>query len=244
IRTVLNFSGISNIPQGAVINKAELKLHGWSNPTLTITVGNSYYPGSPYASSGSNEMLIKRITQSFHYPTVTWNTQPSTDTPVVITRPSQKQYEDDLQVDVRKLVQDMVTQQEFYGFMIMMQDETLYRSFGFHSCFAENPAKRPQLEITYTTVSVGLNNVLNENYLEVYPQPAADVVNVDYIANTSDDVQYSLCDMRGVTVVQGNSRADAGSNRLQLQLAHLPSGVYVFTMSDGRSQLRKRIVKQ
>lgn len=244
VRTVLNFNGINSIPQNAVITKAELKLHGWSSPTMTITVGNSYYPGSPYFSSGSNEMLIKRITQSFHYPTVTWNTQPTTDTPVVMTRPSQKQYEDDLQVDVRKLVQDMVTKQEFYGFMMMMQNETLYRSFGFHSCFAENPAKRPQLEITYTTVSVGLNNVLNENYLEIYPQPAADFVNVEYIANTAADVQYFLYDMRGVKVAQGNARADAGSNRLQLQLANLPSGVYVFTMTDGRSQLRKRIVKQ
>lgn len=243
-RILLNFNGINSVPQNAVITKAELKLYGWSNPTMAITVGNSYYPGSGYNTSGSNEMLIKRITQSFHYPTVTWNTQPTTDTPVVISRHSLKQYEDDLEVDVKKLVQDMVTKQEFYGFMMMLQDETLYRAFGFHSCFAENPAKRPQLEITYTTVSVGLNNVLNESYLEIYPQPAADVVNVEYIANTSADVQYSLYDMRGVKVAQGNARADAGSNRLQLQLANLPSGVYVFTMTDGRSQLRKRIVKQ
>lgn len=243
-RTVLNFSGISSIPQNAVITKAELKLHGWSNPTMTITVGNSYYPGSPYFSSGSNEMLIKRITQSFHYPTVTWNTQPTTDTPVVMTRPSQAQYGDDLTVDVARLVQDMVTKQEFYGFMMMMQNETLYRSFGFHSCFAENPAKRPQLEITYTTVSVGLNNVLNENYLEIYPQPASDMAYVEYVANSSADVQYGLYDMRGTRVMLGEAQAIVGRNSLQLQLANLPSGVYVFTMTDGRSQLRKRIVKQ
>ncbi len=244
VRSLFNFNGINNIPQNAVIAKAELKLFGWQNPAISSSVGNSYYPGSPYFSSGSNEMLIKRVTQSFHYPTVTWNTQPATDTPAVITRPSQAQYGDDLVVDVARLVQDMVTKQEFYGFMMMMQNETLYRSFGFHSCFAENPAKRPQLEITYTTVSVGLNNVLNESYLEIYPQPAADVVNVEYIANTSADVQYSLYDMRGVKVAQGETQSVIGSNRLQLQLSNLPSGVYVFTMTDGHAQLRKRIVKQ
>lgn len=244
VRSLLHFNGINNIPQNAVITKAELKLFGWQNPAISSTVGNSYYQGSPYASSGSNEMLIKRITQPVHYPTVTWNTQPATDTPTVITRPSQAQYGDDLLLDVARLVQDMVSKQEFYGFMMMLQDETLYRSFGFHSCFAENPAKRPQLYITYTTVSVGLNNVLNESYLEIYPQPAADVVNVEYIANTAADVQYSLYDMRGVKVIQGETQSAVGSNSLKLQLANLSSGVYVFNMTDGQSQIRKRIVKQ
>jgi hypothetical protein len=244
VRSLLHFNGINNIPQNAIITKAEMKLFGWQNPAISSTVGNSYYPGSPYISSGSNEMLIKRITQPVHYPTVTWNTQPATDTPAVVTRPSQAQYGDDLVLDVARLVQDMVARQEFYGFMMMLQDETLYRAFGFHSCFAENPAKRPQLYITYTTVSVGVNNVLNENYLEIYPQPAGDMAYVEYVANTSADVQYSLYDMRGVRVAQGEAQATTGRNSLQLQLANLPSGVYVFTMTDGRSQLRKRIVKQ
>ncbi len=244
VRSLLHFNGINNIPQNAIITKAEMKLFGWQNPAISSTVGNSYYPGSPYISSGSNEMLIKRITQPVHYPTVTWNTQPATDTPAVVTRPSQAQYGDDLVLDVARLVQDMVARQEFYGFMMMLQDETLYRAFGFHSCFAENPAKRPQLYITYTTVSVGVNNVLNENYMEIYPQPANDMVYVEYVANTSADVQYSLYDMRGVRVAQGEAQATTGRNSLQLQLANLPSGVYVFTMTDGRSQLRKRIVKQ
>lgn len=244
VRTVINFNGINNIPQNAVVTKAELKLYGWSSPTQTITVGNSYYPGSPYNNSGSNEMLIKRITQSFHYPTVTWNNQPPTDTPVVITRPSVKQYEDDLQVDVKRLVQDMVTRQEFYGFMMMMQDETLYRSFGFHSCFAENPSKRPQLFVTYTTNSVSVNNTINENYLEIYPQPAADVVNVEFAAHNAAEVQYQLFDMRGSLVAQNRVQAVQGANLIQLQLSGLSSGVYVFTMTDGHSQLRKRIVKQ
>lgn len=244
VRSLLHFNGINNIPQNAVITKAEMKLFGWQNPAISNTVGNSYYPGSPYNSYGSNEMLIKRISQPVHYPTVTWNTQPATDTRVVVTRPSQSQYDDDLVIDVAGLVQDMVSKQEFYGFMMMLQDETLYRCFGFHSCFAENPAKRPQLHITYATGSVGLNDIINENYLEVYPQPAGDAANVQYVANVSAGIQYGLYDMRGVRVMQGEVQATAGSNNFRLQLANLPSGVYVFTMTDGNTTVRKRFLKQ
>lgn len=245
VRSMLHFNGINNIPQNAIITKAEMKLFGWQKPAVSSSVGNSYYPGSPYTSSGSNEMLIKRISQPIHYPTVTWNTQPATDTPVVVTRPSQSQYGDDLVIDVARLVQDMVSKQEFYGFMMMLQDENLYRAFGFHSCFAENPAQRPQLHVTYTTnPTTGLNNVINENYLEIYPQPAGDAANVQYVANAPANIPYGLYDMRGVRVLQGEVQATAGSNNFQLQLANLPSGVYVFTMTDGNTTVRKRLVKQ
>lgn len=245
VRSLLHFNGINNIPQNAIITKAELKLFGWQKPAISSTVGNSYYPGSPYASSGANEMLVKRISQPVHYPTVTWNTQPATDTPAVITRPSQAQFGDDLVLDVARLVQDMVTKQEFYGFMMMLQNEALYRAFGFHSCFAENPAQRPQLYITYTTnPTTGVNGIINENYLEIYPQPAGNIANVEYVANASANVQYGLYDMRGVRVMQGEAQAVVGSNHFQLQLSNLPSGVYIFNMTDGNTMVRKRLVKQ
>lgn len=243
-RAMLNFNGINTIPQNAVITKAELMLRGWTNPAVASTVGNSYYPGSGYNSSGTNEIVIKRIKQSFSYPTVTWNTQPATDTPEVVTRPSQKQYGDDLQVDVKKLVQDMVTKQEFYGFMMMLQVETLYRSFGFHSCFAEDSANRPQLLITYTTNSVTVNNTINHNHLDIYPQPVTDAVNIEFTANNDVEVHYQLYDMRGAGVRRGSVDAVNGRNQIQLQLSGLPSGVYVFTMTDGYTQIRERIIKQ
>ncbi len=260
-RTMVNFNGMNTIPQNAVINKAELRMYGWSNPTMAITVGNSFYPGSPYNSWGSNEMLVKRITQPWKTGTVTWNTQPATGNLFVVTRPSAKQYEDDIIIDVTTLVQDMVNNNQFYGFMFMMQKEQLYRSFGFYSCLSEKANKRPQLEVAYTTVKspigatdpnnptvyttppTSITDVIVANSVKLYPQPAHDKMTVQYIALQNDNVSYCVYDMKGSKMLEGQVYAEAGVNNIRVNVNDLPQGVYMLSLSSANNSVKTRFAK-
>ncbi len=151
IRSFFKFSGLSTIPQNATIISAKLSLYGVSSSN-TISVGNSYFPGSGYNASGTNECWIKRVTSNWSETTMTWNTQPTvTETNRVAIAASTSQWNHSvIDIDVTELVKSMVnTANANYGFCFMLQNETYYRSMTFGSANNTSASKRPKLVIEY-----------------------------------------------------------------------------------------------
>ena len=70
IRRLFRFNQIELIPSCASIHSASLQLY---NPAPNRT----YYPGSSLNSYGSNDVLIRRVTQPWNVASVIWNTHPS-----------------------------------------------------------------------------------------------------------------------------------------------------------------------
>lgn len=149
-RAFIKFTAVSNIPQTATILSAKLSLYGVSSST-SLPTGNSYYPGSPYNSSGTNECWIKQVSGSWSESLITWNNQPAvTETNKVAIPASTSQYGyDALDIDVTNMVKDMVNNATNNGFCIMLQNEVYYRSVTFASSDNTDAAKRPKLVITY-----------------------------------------------------------------------------------------------
>ena len=149
MRSFFKFPGLSAIPQNATIISAKLSLYGVSSSN-PISVGNSYYPGSGYNTYGTNECWIKRVTSNWSETTMTWNTQPAvTETNRVALSASTSQWNYNvIDIDVTEMVKSMISGTN-YGFCLMLQNETYYRSMTFGSPNNTNAAKRPKLVIEY-----------------------------------------------------------------------------------------------
>jgi hypothetical protein len=132
---------LSGIPVNATIISAKLSLYSIPDPTNGDLVN---------ANSGTNNaMYIRRIITSWDGNTVTWQTQPATTTADQISIPHTNQaFLDLIDLDVKSLVDAMRTNGN-YGFMMSLQNETIYNIRQFCSSFHSNAAKHPKLIIVY-----------------------------------------------------------------------------------------------
>ncbi|MBC9913507.1 DNRLRE domain-containing protein [Chitinophaga varians] len=148
-RQFFRFNGLSTIPAGTTIVSATLTFTGVTS-SAAAPQGNSYYPGSPYNSSGTNPAWIKRVTGSWTASTITWNNQPATTTTNQVAIPaSTSQWNYSVTLNVTSLVQDLINSGQNNGFSMQLQTEAYYRSLIFTGPRNTNVAGRPKLVITY-----------------------------------------------------------------------------------------------
>lgn len=156
----------SVIPAGSKIISAKLSL---------------FYEGIYEHSSlsGSNELVIQRVTSPWEENSVTWNTQPSTTTKNQLTVPqTTSSYQDLLNFDVTALVKDSTDNlyPNNYGFLIKLAQEEYYRRARYSSSDNAIKTKHPKLEITYeepvvcheTVYDTVLVNVYDTIHINVY----------------------------------------------------------------------------
>ncbi|MBV4358085.1 DNRLRE domain-containing protein [Pinibacter aurantiacus] len=151
-RGYIKFVDIDSIPAEATIKSAKLSLYGVdASISPEITAGNSYYPGSGYASYGDNKTWLKRVAANWDQATINWNNKPVTVEENKVELPySATQWNFDVtDIDVTAMVQDMVTKKQNYGFCFQLQVEQIYRFLVFGTSEVANAAKRPKLVVTY-----------------------------------------------------------------------------------------------
>ncbi|SKA03608.1 hypothetical protein SAMN04488128_102396 [Chitinophaga eiseniae] len=137
-RQFFRFNGLNTIPAGTTIVSATLTLTGVTS-SAAAPQGNSYYPGSPYNSYGTNPAWIKRVTGPWKASTITWNNQPTTTTTNAVAVPaSTSQWNYSVTLNVTALVQDIINSGQNNGFSMQLQTEAYYRSLIFtgpcHQC--------------------------------------------------------------------------------------------------------------
>jgi len=150
-RTFIKFTGLSAIPQNAVITSAKLYLYGIPVNSTTFHPGNSHYPGSPYGSNPENTGWVKRVTANWDESTITWNNKPATtNTDQVVIPGTAAQWNYNLpELDVTELVKTMVSTNTNYGFNLLLQNEEIYRSVLLASSDNADPGRRPKLVVVY-----------------------------------------------------------------------------------------------
>ncbi|NJO89721.1 MAG: DNRLRE domain-containing protein [Chloroflexia bacterium] len=138
-RSLVQFD-LSSIKKGAKIQQAKLYLYG----------AQKLPSGGHSSLSGSNEVLIQRITSPWDENSINWSTQPTTSDQNQIITPASKSDYQDYVIDVTNLVQDMVSMpKNSHGFMFRQLTEQYYRRMNFASSDYHDPGKWPKLVISY-----------------------------------------------------------------------------------------------
>ncbi len=79
--------------------------------------------------------------------------------------------------------------------------------------------------------------------MAIYPNPTSDVLNVEFTGSGNKAIA-SVLDLSGRTVIAGQGFLQSGSvNSTQVDLRHLPAGLYLLRVQDGEQELMQRVTK-
>jgi Zn-dependent metalloprotease len=92
----------------------------------------------------------------------------------------------------------------------------------------------------YVDACLGITAPVTQGSISVYPNPAQTELNLDLQLLQSQTVTINLVNVLGQTVMASSSELPAGMNRLRLNTANLPRGVYFLeVMTSGGRQIQK-----
>lgn len=96
-------------------------------------------------------------------------------------------------------------------------------------------------------VEARLSEQDNEDYpsiaaVKLSPNPAKDVLNIDYQIDQDGAVQISLNDLAGRAVFQNKYQVSAGAQRVSVDLSALPAGLYMVTLSGGNQLFNEKVL--
>jgi hypothetical protein len=133
------------------------------------------------------------------------------------------------------------TYQWFYNGMLLQGAITYYLISPPNGVYAVQVTNSYGCVVTsdMITVNVGVEEIALENQLNVYPNPVADVLNVQW-KNTNESATLSIRDLSGRLVL---SERVANGNAV-LELSKLSSGNYILELQTEEGSLRKQVVKQ
>ncbi|MEZ4985788.1 MAG: T9SS type A sorting domain-containing protein [Saprospiraceae bacterium] len=79
--------------------------------------------------------------------------------------------------------------------------------------------------------------------IQAYPNPTKDVAKVTWTTTVAGDFQWQLMDMNGRVVGQQRGAAIQGEQSLDVDMSHLPNGIYLFRLQSGKEQQTLRLSK-
>ena len=229
-RGLVQFDLAGVIPTGASITLSELSLYSH----------NSSSNGTHSTSSGSNQTEIKRITSPWNENTVTWGNQPTTtNVNQVILPASTSSIQHYLNINVKNLVQDMVNNPTTsHGFLLKLTTESYYRKMVFASSDNADTNLYPKLKVCYTTNSTKLIELKNSFKFNIYPNPTSDLLFVEFLNNTEEDVYMELFNSIGEIVY---SRKNINAN-LSIDVSQFTKGIYFMKVYSNSLVSAKKVV--
>jgi hypothetical protein len=96
--------------------------------------------------------------------------------------------------------------------------------------------------LKYTDIS-GIEEKMQNQVFELYPNPCKDQLSLRY---SSFDIRYSvfkICDLTG-KVVHSAELTGNGENRFDLDVSHLPPGMYLVQLQYGNKTATRKLIIQ
>lgn len=89
------------------------------------------------------------------------------------------------------------------------------------------------------------NGPSNGAEFRIFPNPAKDLVNIQYRAASAGAVEIELLDLMGRTLRVSTDYAADGSNTFQLQTGQLPEGTYLIRLQqNGQQHLERAVISR
>ena len=95
--------------------------------------------------------------------------------------------------------------------------------------------------ISGNNTSRNLPSLKSNDFIEIYPNPIADVMTIWYDSRDLNQLSYSIWDMQGKKVME--HEVTATGDRYSVNLAGLDGGVYIVRISGSGRTMTQRIVK-
>jgi hypothetical protein len=233
IRSLIDFRVQDFVPAGALITGATLKLYG-----LTT---NNYGFGQHDAINATNPAWLERVVANWYESTVTWNTQPQTDTIHRVSVPASQYGSQNYSIDVTALVADIVANPlNSYGFLFKQQTEQIYRRLNFYSSDYTIDSLRPSLKVCYVMPTDIQEIVVDKNYFNVYPNPASNFVHIKTNINLNDDSKLTIYSEDGKLIISISSVSDD----MNIDVSDLSSGYYFVELITTNKVYKKKLIIQ
>lgn len=79
---------------------------------------------------------------------------------------------------------------------------------------------------------------------QIYPNPATNLINIDYTIPKNKTVQLKIYDELGQIMQESNIASLSGSNRINVNVSHFASALLVVELNDGENRIFEKIVKR
>jgi len=80
--------------------------------------------------------------------------------------------------------------------------------------------------------------------IALWPNPVADAITLSLLSTTSGRLDVSILDLNGRLINTFSNIVSTGKNSISVPVEQLESGMYVVRISDGRTTVSRRFVKQ
>ena len=110
--------------------------------------------------------------------------------------------------------------------------------------FVWNDNNHTMLDAEYALPASVQRIPLNASDVQVFPNPANDVLNVAFIAEKSDKISTSIYDITGRQILVVEASIDAGVNKIPVTVSDLPAGNYIVTVKGGSVSFNARFTRQ
>ena len=110
--------------------------------------------------------------------------------------------------------------------------------------FTSNTTVRGEGWTANYSTTVGIRETDEFTNLEVYPNPATNLINVDFTVDHTSTVSFNLLNLEGVTVYSEKLSNGNGRIHMPIDVSSLSKGVYLLRISSETGILNKKIVLQ
>jgi hypothetical protein len=93
------------------------------------------------------------------------------------------------------------------------------------------------------TPATGIGGPRQEMNVQVYPNPTKGNVQLAVHAQQANRLQITLSNTLGQTLAVENHALEAGMNQINMQMQHLPAGIYLLHLNDGERSAVRRIIR-
>jgi len=95
---------------------------------------------------------------------------------------------------------------------------------------------------SFTASNTSVAEITSGAVLNVFPNPAKDVVNISLSNSTSSKISVAIIDMLGKTVLENNYNVNSSSKNISIDLRNFNQGIYFINVTTEVEKLTKRMV--
>ena len=229
---------LSSIPSSTQITAAYLDLYANPSPSN----------GNGIAMQGNNSSLLQRVVSNWTENGTSWNTSPNTTIQnQVILEQSTSSFQNYTNIDVKNLVQDMITNStSSYGFMIKLVNETAFSTMIFASSDYPDSLVHPKLSICYASL-IGISEMYNVfNGINIFPNPVSDIILLNVNLKISAKLKLEIVDVLGrIVYSEAKGKFVSGNHNIQINTEgyNIKRGIYFLKLYANDQFVEKKIIK-